>query len=158
MKYVYDVLLHLYPASRRAAFGCEMADVFGQAIGEARSRGLRVYCTFLWTEFSSLIAGAFSAWTDECALQAGKWATASFVFSIISGAVVTALFQGCIYVAQWGAIPRDRPVLSGIGHSPDEVAVTLLLASGCLLFVALFSAAFVWNMRTVRSRAKSKKV
>jgi hypothetical protein len=152
MRYAYETLLRLYPTCWRTAFGQEMASVFEQAAGDHQPRGFLAYAAFLRTEFSGLIAGAFVAWTDEYLLRSRRRLNAPFVISLFAGAAITAFCQGCFYARSgqhesvWGPV-RDTPPLT------SDLTAPLLLAGGTLLFISLFSMAFVWNMRTIGIRA-----
>jgi len=54
----YTVLLGLYPAEFRAAFGAEMAAVFEQALAQSGERGRWWLARFALKEMAELIAGA----------------------------------------------------------------------------------------------------
>jgi hypothetical protein len=146
MRYAYETLLRLYPAQYRVVFGEEMASVFKQATGDYQPRGFLAYVAFLYAEFSGLIAGAFFAWTDEY-MRSTRRPRASFVISVIVGAAITAFLQGGFYI-------QMKPRLSD-GSANDvpfpvhDYLLPLAMAGGILLFIAIFSVAFVWNMRAI---------
>lgn len=153
MRHAFQTFLLLYPAHYRNLFGREMVSVFERAAGDFQSRGLPAWCTFLCVEFAGLIAGAFSAWTDEYMQRSRRRPTASFVISIAGGAAITAIFQSFVYggLARRSAIsmrqmPDSPPV-------PHDYMLPLVLAGGTLLFISVFSIAFVWNMRIIGTRA-----
>ena len=152
MRSAYEMLLLLYPPPFRAMFGREMALVFEQASGACRSRGLLAFAGFLCAEFAGLVAGAFSTWTDEYMLRSRRRLSIPFLVSLAAGAAFAALTQGCFVFH----IGRHEFIRQEVAEAPvvvpDRVAV-MLLAGGSLLFVSLFSMAFVWNMRIVGIRA-----
>jgi len=55
MPSIYALLLRLYPAAYREEFGREMADVFQQALGDARSRGAFAATKFFTREIAGLL-------------------------------------------------------------------------------------------------------
>lgn len=155
MRYAFQTFLLLYPAPYRNLFGREMASVFEQAADEYQPRGFFAYCAFLCCEFLGLIAGAFSARSDEYLTRTRCRMTAPFVLSLVAGTAIAALTQSC-FVSQVGRIARRLPVNA---PAPDtyqiapDVMGLLLMATGILFFVSLLAVAFVWNMRTVGIRA-----
>ncbi len=56
----FQLLLHLYPASYRAAFGREMSQVFAQRAADRPSSALFLVC-----EASGLLLGAARAWFSD---------------------------------------------------------------------------------------------
>jgi hypothetical protein len=144
------MLLRLYPTSYRGVFGREMLLVFQQAAGDHQPRGFLPYAAFLCAEFSCLIAGAFSMWTDEYLLRSRRQ-NATFALCLIAGAAVTALCQGCLYARPGGGLRVHTTVATP--SAPPDPTLPLVLAGGTLIFISVFSMAFVWNMRTVGNRA-----
>jgi hypothetical protein len=152
MRHAYEKFLWLYPSSWRVVFGQEMATVFEQASGDHQPRGFLAYIVFLWNEFSGLIAGAFSAWTDEYMLRSERRVTLPFLVSIVAGTVITAFFQWFFYAHVGAHNSVTAPQPDTLQVSSDYV-LPLIMAGGVLLFISLFSAAFVWNMRVIGTRA-----
>jgi hypothetical protein len=155
MRNAYEALLRLYPDSWRVVFGPEMASVFEQASGEYQPRGSLAYAAFLRTEFSGLIAGAFSAWTNEYMVRSRRRLNAPFVVSLLAGSLITAFCQGCLYTGREG-VGRGFPLQIRVPETPQSsltLAVPLILAIGCLLLISVLSAAFVLNMRVIGNRA-----
>jgi len=152
MRHAFQTLLMFYPAPYRNLFGREMVSVFEQAAGDFAPRGFPAYCAFLYLEFAGLIAGAFSAWSDEYMQRSRRRPTASFAISILGGAAITAFFQSFFY----GGLARQRAITVRMSDSPPvprDYMLPLVLAGGTLIFISVFSMAFVWNMRTVGNRA-----
>lgn len=152
MRFAYETLLQLYPNSYRAVFGREMASVFAQATADYQPRGFLSYSAFLWTEFAGLIAGAFCMWTDEYMLRSRRRLRMPFLLSLLAGAAITAFFQGSFY----SRINEHDSVWTPVRESPPltpDLMLPLILAGGTLLFISLFSLAFVWNMRVIGTRA-----
>lgn len=131
MRRAYEALLGMYPAFYREVFGHEMTAFFEQAQADRSSRGPFEYCTFLLAEMAGLIAGAFSAWSEEYISRPREKLVFSYWFSIAGGVAITVFFQG-FFLRLW----------------------FLCFGSvGVLLFLSLFSLAFVWNMRIVGNQA-----
>jgi fructose-specific phosphotransferase system IIC component len=152
MRYAYEALLRLYPSGYRLAFAQEMTSVFEQAAGDCQPRGFLAYVGFLGAEFLGLLAGAFSMWTDEYMERSRRRVSASFLISLLAGAAITVFFQGSFYS---GVIqPRRIPVqTSEVPPITSDLMLPLVLAGGILLFLSVFCAAFVWNMRMIGNRS-----
>jgi len=152
MRYAYETLLRLYPNSWRLVFGQEMASVFEQATEDYQPRGLLAYLTFLCSEFNGLIAGAFFAWGDEYLSRSRRRVNAPFLVSLFLGAAITAFFQGNFYTH----ITDHKSVFAPAPEAPQltpDLMLPLLIAGGILLFISVFSVAFVWNMRIIGNRS-----
>jgi hypothetical protein len=152
MRYAYETLLHLYPDSYRAVFAREMAEVFDQATADYQPLGVLRYLAFLWTEFTGLITGAFSMWTDEYVFRTRLRLRLPFLLSLLAGAAITAFFQNDFYIHVAARRSDFTPVREAPPLTPD-LMLPLILAGGTLLFISLFSLAFVWNMRIIGIRA-----
>jgi hypothetical protein len=160
MIYAYEKLLRLYPAPFRNVFGREMAAVFAQATNEVRARGLLRYLAFLCAEFAGLFTGAFAMWTGESMSRAQRRFNAPFVISLVGGIALTAFTQSCFYGGIGGSMARnqalraDAAMLATPGvHVPVDVALVIVLTGGALIFIGVMSFAFVWNMRSLATRA-----
>jgi hypothetical protein len=154
MIYVYEILLRLYPLSYRQVFGNEMASVFKQSASDNRSRGALAYVLFLCTEYGGLIAGAFSLWGEEYMKRGIRFRrlTLSTLFSAAAGLVITAFFQAVVYL---GMAHNFTPRIAPPDSQPPipAFALPMLIVGATLLFIGLFSIAFVWNMRIVGNRS-----
>jgi hypothetical protein len=151
MRYAYEALLRLYPSRFRLVFAEEMTSVFEQAACDCQPRGLLAYGGFLSTEFFGLLAGAFATWTDEYMERSRRRLNAPFLISLLAGAAVTAFFQsgfymGMAHTAVIASSPETPPVTR-------DLMLPLIMAGGILVFIAVFSVAFVWNMRIIGNRA-----
>jgi hypothetical protein len=152
MRYAYEALLRLYPSRFRLVFAEEMTSVFEQAADDCQPRGFLAYTGFLLTEFIGLLAGAFATWTDEYMLRSCRRISVQFLISLLAGAAVTAFFQsgfymGMAHTAVIASSPETPPM------TPDLMLPLVVMAGGALLFIAVFSVAFVWNMRIIGNRA-----
>jgi hypothetical protein len=154
MRYAYQNFLRLYPAPYRTRFGQEMADVFEEAAGDHRARGILAYWEFLIHEFAGVLAGAFAQWTGEYADLARRRMSAPFLLSIAAGTAITAFFQGSFYngIGGLGRIPA-APRTPDVAQPQPDFLIPVVLACACLLFISVFSVAFVWNMRIIGNRA-----
>jgi hypothetical protein len=152
MKHAFETFLLLYPAPYRNAFGREMAAVFAEAASDYAPRGFMAYLAFLFAEFFGVIMGAFSVWTEEYMLRSRRRLTVPFVFSVIAGTAITLLYQGCFYAHMPKLRSGPRPVPETPIQMTDS-AIPLVMIGGALLFISVFSMAFVWNMRTIGTRA-----
>jgi hypothetical protein len=154
MRYAYETLLHLYPDSYRAVFGQEMASVFEQATSDYPPRRFLAYLAFVYSEFSGLIAGAFSMRAGEFVLRTRSRLNVPFAVSLFLGSATAALTQGCV-LNQIGHLGRHElaraQILNVPQGTPDPEAL-FALAGGTLVFLSLFSGAFVWNLRNLRRR------
>ena len=152
MRHAYEALLRLYPNGYRLVFAQEMTSVFEQAAGDYQPRGFLSYLAFLRSEFCGLIAGAFFAWTDEYMLRSRRRLNAPFLISLLAGAAITMFFQGSFYrgMSQLRHIPAQAPDAPPI---TSDVMLPLIIAGGILLFLSVFSVAFVWNMRMIGNRS-----
>lgn len=151
MRYAYEALLRLYPGSYRADFGPEMTSVFEQATGDHRPRGFLAYARFLSTEFLGLVTGAIAMWTDEYMERSRRRVSAQFLISLLAGAAITLFFQNFFYVH----IAQTRSVATEAWEAPptmSELMLPLIIAGGVLVFISVFSVAFVWNMRIIGNR------
>jgi fructose-specific phosphotransferase system IIC component len=153
MRHAYEALLRFYPSSYRMVFAQEMTSVFEQAAVDCQPRGFLAYAGFLSTEFAGLLAGAFSMWADEyMARSSRRRVSPSFLLSLLAGAAITLFFQGTFYRGMSGVRrlpiqPHDAPPVT-----PD-VMLPLMIAGGVLIFISVFSVAFVWNMRMIGNRS-----
>jgi hypothetical protein len=68
MRRLYRIILKVYPAEYRNAFGAEMIGVFDQARADARKRGALRFVLFMISEFSGLLKGLLREF-------AAKWAS-----------------------------------------------------------------------------------
>jgi hypothetical protein len=148
MRRVYQTMLRLYPQWYRALYGCEMADVFEQALGDGDANGFLGYAAFLWHEFAGVFAAALAIRTGEYILRARP-----FAISLASGAAVAAfaqtlLFSNCGIGRYW---PLDAQIAE-TPQTPADFALPFLLTGTCLILIFVLSAAFVWNMRNIRKR------
>jgi hypothetical protein len=114
-----------------------MVDVFDEATGDYKARGLLAYLAFLCNEFAGIVAGAF-------VLRKGE-ITRSFVISAVGGAAITAFCQAVLF-SNCGIGNR----LSIEATAPADIVMPLILAGICLLLICVLSALFVWNLRNVR--------
>ena len=152
MRYAYETLLRLYPDSYRMVFGQEMTLVFEQATEDYQPRGVLSYIAFLCTEFFSLIVGAFSMWIEEYMSRSRRKLSVPFLISLLAGAAITAFFQGFFYTG----ISHHKGVWKTATETPQttpELMLPLIIAGGVLLFISVFSVAFVWNMRIIGNRS-----
>jgi hypothetical protein len=143
--------LRLYPSGYRLAFAEEMTSVFEQAADDCQPRGMLAYTGFLLTEFSGLVAGAFSMWTDEYMERSRRRVSASFLISLLAGAAITLFFQSFFYkhIGQYRSVVAQAQETP---HTTQELMLPLIMAGGVLLFIGVFSVAFVWNMRIIGNR------
>jgi hypothetical protein len=155
MRLAYETFLKLYPAPWRELFGCEMASVFEQATNDQRSRGIVAYFRFLCVEFAGLVSGAFSAWSGDLTGRTGqrRWLTASSATAVIAGVALTLVFQNFFYTALPKHLGNYRPAPGQDSPFPLEITGLVILIASCLIFISLFSAAFVLNMRIIGNRA-----
>ena len=63
IKWLYDLLLRLYPADVRALFAAEMSSVFLSAAEEQRRRGRLALTRLACGELFGLLRGALGEWT-----------------------------------------------------------------------------------------------
>jgi hypothetical protein len=152
MRTAYAALLRLYPAAWREVFGNEMTAVFDEAQADSRSRGRADYCLFLLAELGGLLRGAFFSWGEEYMLRARRKPLLTYWASIAAGAAVTAFFHGVFY-SEMARIENYRSMVTPLNEPAAEFYLPILLAGGILLFIGVFSFAFVWNMRTIGNRA-----
>jgi fructose-specific phosphotransferase system IIC component len=152
MRYAYGALLRLYPNGYRLVFEQEMTSVFEQASGDYQPRGLVAYARFLSTEFAGLLAGAFSMWLDEYMERSRRRVSVSFLISLLAGAAITVFFQSFFYshVGQHNSVGVQS---SGAPPVSSDMMLPLIIAGGILLFISVFSVAFVWNMRMIGNRS-----
>jgi fructose-specific phosphotransferase system IIC component len=152
MRYAYEALLRLYPSEYRLIFGQEMSSVFEQATEDYQPRRFTAYVAFLGCEFFGLIAGAFFAWTDEYMLRSRRRLNAPFLVSLLAGAAITVFFQSFFYshVGQHNSIGAGTPEAP---PTTSDLMLPLVIAGGVLLFLSVFSVAFVWNMRMIGNRS-----
>jgi hypothetical protein len=151
MRYAYETLLRLYPSRFRLVFAEEMTSVFEQAACDCQPRGFMAYAGFLSTEFCGLLAGAFATWTDEYLERSRRRVSARFLISLLAGAAITLFFQSFFYIhigehRSVGAQAPETP------HTMQDLMLPLMMAGGVLLFIGVFSVAFVWNMRIIGNR------
>lgn len=142
-RYAYRTLLRLYPAPYRTMFGAEMVWVFEQASEACRSRGFIARFTFLCSEYAGLCAGAFSAWTGEYVPRPRPRLTVQFVISILAGAAITAFFQTFVYTGLTRP-SKLHPRTPAISPTPHDLMLPMIMAGVVLVFVSVFSVAFVW--------------
>ena len=151
MRYAYETLLRLYPNSYRAIFGKEMTSVFELATGDYRRHGLATYARFLCTELLGLLTGAFAMWTDEYISRSRRRPCTPFLISLLAGAAITVVFQGGFYLGMGQHKTTHAPAPQTPQTTPD-LLLPLVIAGGVLVFISVFSAAFVWNMRIIGNR------
>jgi len=152
MRYAYETLLRLYPDSYRAVFGQEMTAVFEEATGDYQPRGFLSYMGFLRAELFGLLSGAFAMWADEYLERSRRRLSRPFLISLLAGAAVTAFFQSGFYMGMaHTAVIASSPETPQM--TPDLMLPLVVMAGGALLFSAVFSVAFVWNMRIIGNRA-----
>ena len=151
MRHAYEALLRLYPGGFRLAFAQEMTSVFEQAACDCRPRGFLTYAGFLSTEFFGLLAGAFAMWTDEYMERSRRRVSARFLISLLAGAALTVFFQGSLYT-QMGDHKFVRVAARETPQTMQDLMLPLIMAGGVLLFIGVFSVAFVWNMRIIGNR------
>jgi hypothetical protein len=151
MRYAYEALLRLYPSGFRFAFAQEMTSVFEQAADDYQPRGFLAYGRFLLTEFFGLLAGAFAMWTDEYMERSRRRVRARFLISLLAGAALTVFFQGGLYT-HMGDHKFVRVVARDTPQTMQDLMLPLVMAGGVLLFIGVFSVAFVWNMRIIGNR------
>jgi hypothetical protein len=152
MRYAYETLLRLYPSGYRLVFAQEMTSVFEQAAGDCQPRGLLAYTGFLLTEFIGLLAGAFSMWANGYLERSRRRVSASFLISLLAGAAITLFFQSFFYMGMIHHKAASAPSRETPQTTPD-LMLPLIMAGGVLLFISVFSVAFVWNMRIIGNRA-----
>ena len=152
MRYAYEALLRLYPSGYRLVFAQEMTSVFEQAADDHQPRGFLTYIRFLASEFLGLLTGAFRMWADEYMERSRRRISVSFLISLLAGAAITLFFQGSFYrgMSQLRHVPMQAP---GATPVTSDVMLPLIIAGGVLLFISVFSVAFVWNLRMIGNRS-----
>lgn len=152
MKYAYATLLRLYPYSYRMVFGPEMTSVFEQATEEFQPRGAFSYARFLCTEFFGLFAGAFAIWTEDYMSRSRRRLSGQFLISLVAGMAITIFLHRFFYMAM-SRPPHVRANIPATHPIDSDVRLPLILAVGILVFLSVFSVAFVWNMRMIGNRS-----
>ncbi len=153
MRFTYEVLLSLYPASWVVQFGREMSGVFEQAARDYRSRGLVALWTFLMMEFGGLIVGAVAEWSGEGAKRArDRSKTVAIALTAAVAAVIAWGLQGGIYQLTLHRkahvfAPRVEPLQPQLG-----LLALLALIGAAIVGVSFLSLVFVWNMRKLGNR------
>lgn len=152
MRVAYAALLRLYPAPFRDVFASEMAEVFDSVQADRRARGFFEFVSFILAEMAGVIGGAFWMWSAGMIGRSRRRFVRSYWTSIAAGAAITAFFHWFFYSAM--TTPRFATVVDHPLPSVMSVnVVALLIAGGILIFLAVFSIAFVWNMRIIGNRA-----
>jgi hypothetical protein len=91
-------------------------------------------------------------WTDEYMERSRRRVSASFLISLLAGAAITAVFQGGFYLG----MGQHRAIRASTPQTPQltpDLMLPLVIAGGVLVFISVFSVAFVWNMRIIGNRA-----
>jgi hypothetical protein len=151
MRTAYAALLRLYPATWREVFGLEMTAVFIEAEADSRARGMRDYFVFLLAELGGLLRGAFFTWSEEYMERARRKLLLSYWASIAAGTAITTFFHGVFYT-QMTRLHSYRPAYPHVSEPAADFYLPMIVAGGTLLLIAVFSIAFVWNMRIIGNR------
>ena len=148
MRRVYQAMFLLYPQAYRELYGYEMAGVFEQALDDRCTGGVLAYVGLLWCEFTGVLAAALAMRTGEFILRVRP-----FAFPLATGAAVAAFAQSLLF-SNYG-IGKHWPIDARIAETPqtpDAFALPFVLIGALLILVFTLSAAFVWNMRSIRRR------